>query len=87
MAYRVSLDANSADQVAYLTFPFGILNLVAHDLSLPISEYVSQSFSKKALGFTGNKFEACDEMIAGSPDKWGDPEKLAALAAWMALDA
>jgi Holliday junction resolvasome RuvABC endonuclease subunit len=87
LAYRVSLDANSADQVAYLTFPFGILNLVAHDLSLPISEYVSQSFSKKALGFAGNKFEACDEMIAGSPDKWGDPEKLAALAAWMALDA
>jgi hypothetical protein len=39
------------------------------------------------LGFAGNKFEACDEMIAGSPDKWGDPEKLAALAAWMALDA
>jgi hypothetical protein len=51
------------------SYPFGILNLVAHDRSLPISEYVSQSFSKKTLSFGGNKFDACDEMIAGSPDK------------------
>jgi len=69
LAYRVSLDAKSADQVAYLTFPFDILSLVANDRSLPISEYVSQSFSKKALGFSGTKFKACDEMTAGSPDK------------------
>jgi hypothetical protein len=87
LAYRLSLDAKSAGQIAYLCFSFGILNLIAHELSLPLHEFTSQSFTKRALGFSGNKFDACDEMIEKRPMKWGDPEKLAALAAWMTLDA
>lgn len=86
LAYRVSLDANSADQVAYLCFPFGILNLIAHERGTPISEFVTQSFSKKALGFVGDKFDACDACIANPPAKWDRDAKLAALSAWMSLD-
>lgn len=86
LAYRVSLDANGADQVAYLCYPFGILNLIAHERGTPIREFVTQSFSKKALGFAGDKLDACDARISNPPPKWGRDGKLAALAAWMALD-
>lgn len=86
LAYRVSLDAKSADQVAYLCYPFGILNLIAHERRTPILEFVTQSFSKKALEFAGDKFDACDARIANPPPKWGRDAKLAALAAWMALN-
>jgi len=87
LAYRLSLDANSADQIAYLSFSFGILNLLAHDLDLPIREFCSQAFTKSALSYQGDKFDACDERITNRPPKWGNPEKLAALAAWLTLDA
>jgi hypothetical protein len=86
LAYRLSLDAKSADQIAYLSFSFGILNLIAHDLDLPIKEFCSQAFTKSALGYQGDKFEACDDRIADRPSRWATPEKLAALAAWLALD-
>lgn len=86
LAYRLSLDAKKADQVAYLTFPFGILNLIAHERGLEIREYVAQSFSAKALGFAGDKFEACDTVIANRPSRWDKDAKFAALSAWMALD-
>jgi Holliday junction resolvasome RuvABC endonuclease subunit len=86
MAYRLSLDANSADQVAYLCFPFGILNLIAHERGNKIAEFTSQSFTKKALDFPGDKLDACDARIANPPGKWDRDAKLAAMAAWMTLD-
>ncbi len=85
LAYRLSLVATSADQFAYLAFPFGILNLIAHEVELPIEEYTSQSFTKRALGFTGDKHEACDAKIAGFPSAAKKETRSAALAAWMAL--
>jgi hypothetical protein len=87
LAYRLTLNAKSADQVAYLCFPFGILNLVAHERGLAIREFTTPSFTKKALGFVGDKFDACDSMITSRPEKWDRDAKLAALSAWMTLDA
>jgi hypothetical protein len=46
-----------------------------------------KAFTKSALGYQGDKFAACDERITNRPSKWANPEKLAALAAWLALDA
>lgn len=86
LAYRLSLDGKSAKQIGYLYFSFGILNLIAHDSSLAIKEFSSQAFTKRALCHAGDKFAACDERIVNSPASWKNPEKLAALAAWMALD-
>lgn len=85
LAYRLSLDAKKADQFAYLAFPYGILNLIAHERRLPINEFTMQSFTKRALGFTGDKFDACDAMIFGFPADAKRDTKTAALAAWMAL--
>lgn len=85
IAYRLTLNAKSADQVAYLCFPFGILNLVAHERGISVREYTTPSFSKKALGYIGDKLDACDTHIVGRPEKWDRDEKLAALSAWMVL--
>jgi hypothetical protein len=86
LAYRLTLNATRADQIGYLCFPFGILNLIAHERGLTIDQFTTASFSKKALGFSGDKFDAC-ETIKGRPEKWDRDAKLAALSAWMVLDA
>lgn len=58
LAYRLSLETAKADQFAYLAFPFGILNLLAHEAGLPIAEFTMQAFTKRALRYDGDKFEA-----------------------------
>ena len=85
LAYRLSLDLKKADQFAYLSFPFGILNLIAYEAALPINEYVSQSFTKRALDFPGDKHAACDARIVNFPSAAKKETRSAALAAWMAL--
>jgi hypothetical protein len=85
LAYRLSMDGKKADQIAYLTFPFGILALVAHERGLPVDQSTNHTFTKKALAHPGDKFEACDERIADCPANWPNSAKLAALAAWMSL--
>lgn len=87
LAYRLTLNAKSADQVAYLCFPFGILNLIGSEKQIPTSEFTTPSFSKKALKYAAaDKLAACDAMISGFPPGLKEPAKLAALAAWMSLD-
>lgn len=49
LAYRLSLETAKADQFAYLAFPFGVLNLLAHENGLPIAEFTMQAFTKRAL--------------------------------------
>lgn len=85
LAYRLSLEAQKADQFAYLAFPYGILNVLAHEKGLPIDEFTMQSFTKRALGFTGDKFDACAAHISDFPSDAKKDTKTAALAAWMAL--
>jgi Holliday junction resolvasome RuvABC endonuclease subunit len=87
IAYRLSLEAKKAS-IPYLHFSYGILNLVAHEISIPIEQTISQTFSAKALGKKGDKFEVCDQLISNIPEqKWNNDFRYAALAAWMALDA
>jgi hypothetical protein len=85
LAYRLSLDTAKADQFAYLAFPFGILNLLAHEKGLPIAEFTMQAFTKRALGYNGDKFDACEGKISSFPSDAKKGAKVAALAAWMAL--
>lgn len=85
LAYRLSMDGKKADQIAYLTFPFGVLSLVAYERGLPVEQSTINTFTKKALAHPGDKFTACDDRIADRPGTWSNGAKLAALAAWMSL--
>lgn len=86
LAYRLSLEAKKADQYSYLCFSYGILNLIAFEREIPIFEYTTQSFSKKALHTASDKWAACDEKIADAPNNWKNETKLSALSAWMNLE-
>jgi hypothetical protein len=90
IGYRVSLDAKKADQVAYLHFPYGVLNLVAFDQHIPADGITSSAFTAKRLkrapapGAKFDKLAAC-EAIAGCPNVWNNDAKVAALTAWVFL--
>lgn len=84
-AYRLTMDAKKADQLAYLVFPFGILNLIAYERGIESTQSTLHTFTKKALGYQGDKFSACDAKIADCPASWTNPAKLAALSAWISL--
>lgn len=79
------MEGKKADQIAYLTFPLGVLALVAHERGLPKHQSILQTFTKKALDFAGDKFDARDERIEGRPASWPNAAKLAALAARVSL--
>ncbi|MCO6388974.1 hypothetical protein [Aliihoeflea sp. 40Bstr573] len=76
LAYRLSMDGKKADQIAYLTFPFGILSLVAYERGLTADQSTIHTFTKKALAHPGDKFTACDDRIANRPTAWPNASKL-----------
>ncbi|GBD49360.1 hypothetical protein [Methylopila sp. Yamaguchi] len=90
IGYRVSLDAKKADQVAYLHFPYGVLNLLAYDQHLPSEGVTSSAFTAKRLkripapGTKFDKLASCD-TISGCPSGWNNDAKIAALTAWIFL--
>ena len=51
LAYRLTLNAKRADQVTYLCFPFGILNLVAHERGLPIDQFTTAILLQEGARF------------------------------------
>lgn len=86
IAYRMSLEGKKKS-IPYLYFSFGVLNLLAHELEMPIFSTISQTFSAKALGARGDKFAVCDQLIAAIPAiKWNNDYRYAALAAWISMD-
>lgn len=46
IAYVLSMNAETHDQVAGIVLPFGALNVCARDNSLPCSEFIAANFSK-----------------------------------------
>jgi len=89
LAYVLSMDAKSRDQIAALILPFGVLNIVALDQGKPIEEFIAANFSKSKFApfvptFT-NKYDFVDQVIGHPQSKWSNQHRLAALAAWMML--
>jgi hypothetical protein len=89
VAYVLSMDAKSRDQVAGLILPFGVLSIVALDQGKPVEEFIPANFSKSKLSpfvspFT-DKYAFVDQVVGQPKRKWSNQHRLAALAAWMAL--
>ena len=84
LAYRISMNAKSLAQIRYLHYSLGILTWVAFDGNIPICEYATQS--KKAVG-DADKLSACDTLLGIPSGTWTNEKRLAALSAWMSLDA
>ena len=87
ISYRMSLESKKAN-IPYLYFSYGVLNLLAYEKGIAITQTISQSFSAKELGHKGDKFTVCDQIIDDIPSsKWNNDHRYAALAAWISLDA
>jgi hypothetical protein len=87
IAYRVSLNAKSVDQTAYLLFPWGVLNLVAFEKGLKTLEYNKMSFTAKRFGLPkGAKPDEALDAHTGSPaPHWDESQRNSAFTAWAAL--
>jgi hypothetical protein len=87
ISYRLTLAPAKKDQLICSEFPFGILNLIAHQKSLPISHYTPVSFVASRLGLpkTADLYAHCDAVLGVHPPYWDTNQKNAALVAWFEL--
>jgi hypothetical protein len=86
IAYRLTL-APKKDQLVTSSFPFGILNLLAHRRSVPITSYVAGNFVAKRLGLPKGTdiYAHCDSALGSHPPYWDNNQKHSLLAAWFEL--
>lgn len=88
LAYRLTLDPKK-DQLICSEFPLGVLNLIAHQASIAISNYTSRSFTPSRLGLakTVNIYDHCDHVFGQHPPYWDTHQKHSLLVAWFELAA
>lgn len=90
VAYILSMDAKSQDQVAGLIMPFGALNGCALESEIPCAEFIAANFSKSfflknGAVWHGDRYKSADSVLGIHPPNWTNSERLAAMAAWGAL--
>lgn len=86
IAYRQSLNLNKAQQYN-ISYPHGILNLLAFKKNIDIKSWVPQNFVASKLGLPkgSNLLEICDQQFGKNPPYWDSGMKNSVLSAWMAL--
>ncbi len=86
IAYRLTL-APKKNQLFTSSFPFGILNLLAHRRNLPITSYVSGNYVASRLGLPRGTdlYAHCDTVFGSNPPYWDKNQKHSVLAAWFEL--
>jgi hypothetical protein len=86
ISYRLTLDPKK-DQLFYLEFPLGVLNLIAHQQAISVSCYTARAFAPSRLGMSRDTdlYALCDAVFGQNPPYWDDNQKHAILAAWFEL--
>jgi hypothetical protein len=86
IAYRLSLEPTKS-QIQYLTFPYAILNLLAHRKKIEIYEYVTLNFTASKFGQPKgtNVYEYCTKVFGEHPPHWDKNQQNSILAAWLTL--
>lgn len=90
LAYILSMDAKSQDQVAGLVLPFAALSVCARENLKPCSEYIAANFSKsfflnRSASWSGDRYKSADVVLGTHSPNWTNGERLASLAAWGTL--
>lgn len=90
MAYVLSMDAKSQDQIAGLILPFAALNVCARESSKQCTEFIAANFSKsffssRGASWSGDRYKSADAVLGVHPPNWTNSERLASLAAWGVL--
>lgn len=87
LAYVLSMDAKSKDQIAGLILPFGALNVCARDHGKSCDEFIAANFGKmfftgRGATWDGDRYKSADPIFGSHPPNWTKSEQLAAMAAW-----
>lgn len=87
IGYRVSTNVPKVEQIAYMHYSWGVLNLIAYERGLAIEEFNSKSFTAKRFELPrGSKpIAVVDDFLGSHPPYWDDLQRSAALAAWARL--
>lgn len=87
IAYRLSLNPTKP-QIQYLTFPYAILNLLAHRKNIEIFEYITQNFTASKFGQPKGTdvYEYCTKVFGEHPPHWDKNQQNSLLAAWLSLE-
>ena len=90
LAYVLSMDAKSQDQIAGLILPFAAASICARESSKQCVEFIAANFSKSFFTSRGaswleNRYKSGDALLGTHPPNWTNSERLAALAAWGVL--
>jgi hypothetical protein len=90
LAYVLSMNANSQDQVAGNVLPCAALCVSARDHTKPCTEFIAANFSKsffsaRGTTLTTDRYKTADAILGTHPPNWTNSERLAALAAWGVL--
>jgi hypothetical protein len=86
LSYRLTLEPKK-DQLFCSEFPYGVLNLIAHQMALPISSYSSKAFTPTRLGLPKGTdlYAHCDAVFGEHPPYWDKNQKNSILVAWFEL--
>lgn len=87
VAYVLSMNASSQDQLAGLVLPFGALNVCARENGIACSEFIAANFAKtffvrRGASWGGDRYKAADTLFGTHSPNWTNSERLAAIAAW-----
>lgn len=86
ITYKLSLEQKK-DQLGYLAFPLGILNLIAKKKGVPIIQCSSRGIGPSKLGLPKqtNLYDVCERQFGSNPPHWDNTQKDSVLIAWFEL--
>ncbi len=86
VAYRLSLEP-LRDQMFYLIYPYGVLELLCFKRNIPISSHTKRNFAptKFNLPKNSNVYKYCDEVFGINRPYWDEKQKHSLLSAWLNL--
>lgn len=86
IGYKLTLKP-SIDQIHTLSFPLGILNLLAYRNGIAINEFSTQGITPKKLGLSKNTdlHKFVDDKLGKHPPYWDSTQKEAVLVGWFCL--
>jgi hypothetical protein len=90
LAYVLSMNAKSQEQIAGLVLPFAALNICAKEHGKDCYEFIAPNFgktyfTKRNATWHGDRYDSATPIFGSHPPNWTKNEQLAALAAWGAM--
>lgn len=86
IGYRLVIP-DTKEKVHTLSFPYGILNLIAKKTGIQIREFVHQNFVATKFGLSKglDLYEHCDAVFGSTPPSRNKAQKNAILSAWLSM--